>query len=184
MRKVILAIAAASALALGSAASAAVVVSNPVNLTDPDPSLSSSISTVGTATTIEFGQNPVGPGSFTSSFVFNNAVAGMYYFLIGSSTPGLMFTDVTLTGGGSTITMAPPAFHVFTLDAVPLLANTNYTLTMTGNSGGIAGAISGNITIMPAAVPEPATWALMLLGFGAIGVSFRRRREPVFAQIA
>jgi hypothetical protein len=31
-----------------------------------------------------------------------------------------------------------------------------------------------------AAVPEPATWALMLMGFGAIGASMRwRRRRPV-----
>jgi hypothetical protein len=34
------------------------------------------------------------------------------------------------------------------------------------------------------AVPEPATWALMLLGFGGIGVSMRRRRRPVLAQLA
>jgi len=27
------------------------------------------------------------------------------------------------------------------------------------------------------AVPEPATWAMMLLGFGAIGLAFRRRRS-------
>lgn len=27
------------------------------------------------------------------------------------------------------------------------------------------------------ALPEPSTWAMMLLGFGAIGVSVRRRRE-------
>ncbi|HEX8838885.1 MAG TPA: PEPxxWA-CTERM sorting domain-containing protein, partial [Sphingomicrobium sp.] len=33
------------------------------------------------------------------------------------------------------------------------------------------------------AVPEPATWAMMLLGFGAIGVSMRRRK-PVLAQLA
>ena len=33
-----------------------------------------------------------------------------------------------------------------------------------------------------AAVPEPATWALMLLGFGAVGWQLRRRRSQVFAQ--
>lgn len=37
----------------------------------------------------------------------------------------------------------------------------------------------------PNAVPEPATWAMMLLGFGAIGFAARRnRRSAVLAQIA
>jgi len=34
------------------------------------------------------------------------------------------------------------------------------------------------------AVPEPATWAMMLLGFGAIGMASRRSRKLVLAQIA
>jgi hypothetical protein len=34
------------------------------------------------------------------------------------------------------------------------------------------------------AVPEPATWAMMLLGFGAIGVASRRGRKQTLAQIA
>jgi hypothetical protein len=29
------------------------------------------------------------------------------------------------------------------------------------------------------AVPEPATWGMMLLGFGAIGASMRRKRKPI-----
>jgi hypothetical protein len=29
------------------------------------------------------------------------------------------------------------------------------------------------------AVPEPATWAMMLMGFGAVGFALRRRRKPV-----
>jgi hypothetical protein len=33
-------------------------------------------------------------------------------------------------------------------------------------------------------VPEPSTWAMMLLGFGAIGFATRRRRQPKLAQIA
>lgn len=33
-------------------------------------------------------------------------------------------------------------------------------------------------------VPEPATWAMMLLGFGAAGMMMRRRRRPAIAQIA
>src|SRR5437868_1704203 len=34
------------------------------------------------------------------------------------------------------------------------------------------------------AVPEPATWAMMLMGFAGIGVAMRRRRRPVLAQLA
>ena len=30
------------------------------------------------------------------------------------------------------------------------------------------------------AVPEPATWAMMLIGFGAAGMSLRRRPRPAF----
>jgi hypothetical protein len=33
-------------------------------------------------------------------------------------------------------------------------------------------------------VPEPATWAMMLVGFGGIGMAMRRRRKGVLAQIA
>jgi hypothetical protein len=34
-------------------------------------------------------------------------------------------------------------------------------------------------TAQTASVPEPATWAMMLLGFGAIGFAMRRNRKPL-----
>jgi hypothetical protein len=37
----------------------------------------------------------------------------------------------------------------------------------------------------PPAVPEPATWAMMLIGFAGVGISMRRRRrQPALMQIA
>lgn len=39
------------------------------------------------------------------------------------------------------------------------------------------GATADTFTIeIPGAVPEPSTWAMMLIGFGAIGASMRRRK--------
>src|SRR5437763_6303279 len=46
------------------------------------------------------------------------------------------------------------------------------TTSLALNTQGFSDAV-----IIPAsAVPEPATWAMMLLGFGAIGLAFRRRK--------
>jgi PEP-CTERM motif-containing protein len=44
-------------------------------------------------------------------------------------------------------------------------------------------AIQGNVSLSGGAVPEPSAWALMILGFGALGAAFRRRRVLVGAPI-
>lgn len=54
-------------------------------------------------------------------------------------------------------------------------------------SGGVdnVDAIIDNVRITGAAVPEPGTWAMMLLGFGGIGFAMRRsRRSGALAQVA
>lgn len=52
----------------------------------------------------------------------------------------------------------------------------NNPATGTGNQLGFAGVVYSPATV-DAAVPEPATWAMMLLGFGAIGFAMRRRKQ-------
>jgi hypothetical protein len=59
----------------------------------------------------------------------------------------------------------------------------------TGQFGGASGAFNGigivdqrnlpttRVSINFAAVPEPATWAMMLFGFGSVGLSLRKRRR-------
>ena len=73
--------------------------------------------------------------------------------------------------------------------------NTPQTINYTGGSFTLAiNDVSVNSSEIPTntaitgtirtAVPEPATWALMLLGFGGIGLAMQRRRRPALAQIA
>jgi hypothetical protein len=53
-----------------------------------------------------------------------------------------------------------------------------------GISAGDSNLALNGVIRATAAVPEPATWAMMLLGFGGIGMAMRRRRRPALAQIA
>ena len=50
---------------------------------------------------------------------------------------------------------------------------------------GLGGAVShsdiGTFTRIGGGVPEPATWTLMVMGFGAVGLGLRRRRGSVTA---
>ena len=62
-------------------------------------------------------------------------------------------------------------------------AGTNYASVGSGNATSIwnnQGMGGVTFTRIDAAVPEPATWAFMLLGFGAAGLALRsRRKRPV-----
>lgn len=104
----------------------------------------------------------IGPQPITNFVSLTN---GISFNLIGitsvTRTPG--FLDVTANG----------TFNVAGFDPTPGIF---YLSTQA----------SGNTTFSAAAtaVPEPSTWGLMLLGFGAIGFAMRRRRRPVLAQVA
>jgi hypothetical protein len=103
------------------------------------------------------------PGSgIDGAFIWDN--------LFPVDAPGLLFGDATaqneinlfvrsgLAGVGTT-------FNASLYDAVP------------PNTQNYIGFDSGVLTIT--AVPEPATWAMMLLGVAMIGLAVRRRREAV-----
>jgi hypothetical protein len=49
-----------------------------------------------------------------------------------------------------------------------------------GNAN-VTGKTAYNLSVTTPAVPEPATWAMMLLGFGAVGIAMRRKGKLVLA---
>jgi hypothetical protein len=181
MRKVVLTAVGAAALAVSSAASAG------ITLDSCDPNLDKCTvdnSLAPAQSTLAWEDASVGAPSFTSTIDFSNDHAGNYWFSLITSTPGVLFTSLTvtpITGTGS-VTYSNPTGT----SAISMLPGSlgigSYELTFSGLSPK-GGAESGNFTFQ-LAVPEPATWALMLLGFGGIGLAMRRRRKPALAQLA
>ncbi len=49
---------------------------------------------------------------------------------------------------------------------------------------GVASQYFDNVSLDVTAVPEPATWAMMIVGFGMTGASLRRRRDGMVALAA
>jgi hypothetical protein len=73
--------------------------------------------------------------------------------------------------------------------AVPSAANADATITWPSTQpipaiNDFQAELNGLGLWNYASTPEPATWAMMLLGFGAIGMAVQRRRHPALAQVA
>ncbi len=105
--------------------------------------------------------------NFMNPFIYNPADGSLIFdFLIP--------TTATVSGAG---------FGFLTFDTANTLDDGVFSVLDINNGNATTGTLStaGAITRITstqvAAVPEPATWAMMLIGFGAMGISMRRRRR-------
>jgi PEP-CTERM motif len=96
------------------------------------------------------------------------------------STTGLLTDQRNPSLGG--LVSGPAILSGFTSDFFfsfnPAAAQQTTAVTYITPSSALATRGFASITRV-AAVPEPSTWAMMLIGFGAVGYSMRRRRTQV-----
>lgn len=142
------------------------------------------------AFTGDFGES-VFAGAFTETVDFVTTVAGL--LSLGVSTTATAsgsdddtdFSGAFLTGTGivgqENLTSPIPFSDI---DERLRLLSFNvgpgtYRLTVQGTPGiknaSFAGTVAFNTSSVPG-VPEPATWGMMLIGFGVIGAAMRRKR--------
>ena len=121
-----------------------------------------------------------------TNFDFNQ-----YMFSIQLVNDGTVFVYYALAAGGGW-NIASPAGGIFqaaNANNTYVLQGDVFTQIMIYSTSPIKLFKQNSVTLgsVPAPVPEPATWAMMLLGFGGIGFALRRgrrRSKPTLMQIA
>lgn len=114
--------------------------------------------------------------NFLTPTGFNLANATISTSAAGSSN--INFSSVMLNGSSFMLTPTG-TFEFGTMANVALIAGVNNVLTVQGQNTG-DGSFAGTLTFAAVpSVPEPGTWAMMLLGFGAVGFSMRRKRPSL-----
>ena len=167
----------AMALAALLAASSAALASMPIQ----GPGAVTLTNTTGITWTAAIGDTPM-LGAFTDVFTFTPiATPGSLAWATVTNTSfmgigGIVFTSADLNGTPLIVgAAAPPVIHSgAALVASPVMGP--LTLTVHGiNAGG--GSYGGDFTMNLAAVPEPATYGMLLAGSGILAMLARRRRQ-------
>ncbi len=198
MGKLIYSAVGAAALASASIASAAIVTTSPANATYTPPATGGFIEVVNPGADATETNSTT---AFNDTFLFtilgssgdvNAQVGTILLNVAGQQIQNINFSSITLDGHDFFKTSALGAAEQWSccgplgLDFGDLAPGT-YAINLMGTlTGNVAGSYSGtlNVARVSGAVPEPATWAMMLLGFAGVGFAMRRRRQPVLAQIA
>ena len=180
MNKLALALLSTAALAFGSSANATITI---VNQSSNTLTSSSTVFNVDNPLNqLAFGTNATVASTVTSFFDFKESFASTAFFTATNASGSVTLEQLLSDGTFSTVAAQSIGSGPFLgLQTGLLAANTVYRFTYTSTfpSGGNTNG-NGIFT----AVPEPATWGLMLIGFGGMGVAMRRSRKRIIAQIA
>jgi opacity protein-like surface antigen len=133
-----------------------------------------------------FGDSAVAAGNFSHvfNFVFPANGAGgatiSSILTLGAPSTDINFTSVWLNGKELNLVLDGDV-EFRSLFNTPITGGPQ-KLEVNGWSGG-NGSYSGTLTF-GSAVPEPATWAMMIIGFTGAGVAIRRRRSDATPALA
>jgi hypothetical protein len=133
------------------------------------------------ATLIEREICPFDPNSFDCAHgltvTFTDPVNNLSFNSFGDNFVSNIFVAVTTTGGTFNFTGSTDGIST-DFDTVDLSAYSNITSLFITNDD-FAGLAYDYFAFDAGAVgiPEPSTWAMMLLGFGAVGSALRRRSK-------
>lgn len=129
-----------------------------------------------------------GNGSLSQTFVADGNGIGTVSWLDANRTNygGIQTYDVTIFDGTSTTslgtyTSAAGGFVARNSASFTLVSGTGYTLAFNGLATNDSTAFIDDVSLGVTAVPEPVTWALLMIGFGLVGAAARRRNGVVVA---
>ncbi|MBB6226928.1 PEPxxWA-CTERM sorting domain-containing protein [Polymorphobacter multimanifer] len=139
--------------------------------------------------------------SGTMAFTANDPVS--YLSATGTNLLTVFFSDAALNGtigastggvsgstvGGSTISFTSDFLDFSALTAADMSLSLSAVFSTFGNFGtpsrlrNFRATLGGQFSSDPAQalIPEPGTWAMLVAGFGLVGVSVRRRRRVLIA---
>ena len=172
---VFLAGAAAIAVVAGAGSVSAATIFTPLN--------QAALNTFGTS---NFGAIITNTGAFNHTFSFttsakNTASGSVVTISLPSGAKDIDFSSVFLDTFAFTQIGFDPNAETWQLTTATLAAGAHAIFVngnvVTSGPGRAAASYAGTLNLTP--VPEPATWTMMILGFGAAGSLVRRRRGSV-----
>lgn len=140
-------------------------------LYNADPLINPTIYNWGSGDVMLFGRNS------TATFTFASAVTAFSIDLMSIANSAVTITVAGNSFRRAVATDVNPNRTFFGLTSDTGI--TGFTLTAAGGYGEFDNLTLTSARAVSAAVPEPATWAMMLIGFGGIGVAMRRRKDKV-----
>lgn len=108
-----------------------------------------------------------------STQIFFDNIQGIF-----NGTPEIASSISFGTGGASQFQFQSPTSGFAQFGGATVFSGSLNSPVFTPGTYAFTGFTSGTLTVSNAvaAVPEPASWAMMLVGFGAMGFAMRRRK--------